>query len=157
MGKSLRTYIRIFIFLPLLLALAGCGREEPEDFIVRSFSVSGTVYDSSLSLPGTPLEDISVSISVYWYYNTDRSGEPIYSADVKTNADGTYEFFKSWVMTMQNVFYVIKVHDESPLRKVHFKPMEQELYLRPNNDAYDEIMHSYAVKDNDFYLLPLTY
>ena len=110
-----------------------------------------------MSLPGTPLEDITVSISVYWYYNTDRQGDPIYSAEIKTGSDGTYEFYKSWVMTMQNVFYVIKVYDESPMRKAHFKPMEQELYLRPNNDAYDQIMHSYVVKDNDFYLLPVSY
>ena len=138
------------------MALTGCDGTDPQDFFVRSFSVSGTVYDSSGSLPGVPLEDVTVSISVYWYYNTDRSGDPIFSADIKTGADGTYQFYKSWVMTMQNVFYVLKVYDDSPLRTVHFKPMEQELYLRPNNDAYDEIMHSYAVKDNDFYLLPET-
>jgi hypothetical protein len=154
MGKSIRTFIRIFVILPLLLALTGCDGHDPEDFLVRSFSVSGTVYDSSESLPGVPLEDITVSVSVYWYYNTDRSGDPIFSAEIKTGADGTYEFFKSWVMTMQNVFYVLKVSDDSPLRKVHFKPMEQELYLRPNNDAYDAIMHSYVVRGNDFYLVP---
>ena len=157
MGKSIKAFIRIFVFLPLLLALAGCGEDYTEDFLVRSFSVSGTVYDSSLSLPGTPLEDITVSVSVYWYYNTDRSGDPIYSAELKTGSDGRYEFYKSWFMTMQNVFYVIKVYDESPMRTEHFKPMEQELYLRPNNDAYDQIMHSYVVKDNDFYLLPVSY
>jgi hypothetical protein len=157
MGKSTGTFIRIFILLPLLFALAGCGHDDPgldSDFLVRSFSVTGTVYDSSESLPGVPLEDISISLSVYWYFNTERSGEPIFTAELRTGADGGYEFYKSWVMTMQNVFYVLKVHDESSLRTHHFKPVEQELYLRPNNDAYDEITHSYTVRGNDFYLLP---
>ena len=157
MGKSIWTYIRIFIFPSLLPALAGCGHDGNEhglDFYVRSFSVSGTVYDSSESIPGVPLEDVTVSISVYWYFNTERSGEPIFSASVRTGADGRYEFYKSWEMTMQNVFYVLKVYDDSPRRGHHFKPVEQELYLRPNTDAYDDIIHSYVVKDNDFYLLP---
>lgn len=156
MGKSLRASIRIFFLLAALFALSGCGHDNNEDldFLVRSFSVSGTVYDSSESLPGVPIEDVTVSISVYWYFNTERSGDPIYTAEFRTGADGRYEFYKSWLMTMQNVFYVMKVYDESPLREVHFKPMEQELFLRPNNDAYDPIMHSYDVKGNDFYLLP---
>ena len=159
MGKALWTYIRIFITLSLLSALAGCGHDDPEtpEFIVHSFSVSGTVYDCSESLPGVPLEDVTVEMSVYWYYNTERSGDPIYSAAVRTGADGKYEFYKSWIMTMQNVFYVLKVYDESPLREHHFRPVEQEVYLRPNNDAYDDIIHSYALKDNDFYLLPESY
>lgn len=157
MGKALRTYIRIFIILSSLLAVAGCGHDDPAldpDFLVRSFSVTGTVYDSSESLPGVPLEDVTISLSVFWYFNTERSGEPIFTAELRTGPDGRYEFYKSWVMTMQNVFYVLKVHDESSLRTRHFKPVEQELYLRPNNDAYDEITHSYTVKGNDFYLLP---
>jgi hypothetical protein len=157
MGKALRTYIRIFIILSSLLAVAGCGHDDPAldpDFLVRSFSVTGTVYDSSESLPGVPLEDVTISLSVFWYFNTERSGEPIFTAELRTGPDGRYEFYKSWVMTMQNVFYVLKVHDESLLRTRHFKPVEQELYLRPNNDAYDEITHSYTVKGNDFYLLP---
>jgi len=157
MGKTIRTYIRIFIILSLLTALTGCHREDPDqslDFLVHSFSVSGTVYDCSESLPGVPLEDVTVEMSVYWYYNTQRSGDPIYSATFRTGADGKYGFYKSWIMTMQNVFYVLKVYDESPLREQHFKPVEQEVYLRPNNDAYDDIMHSYEVRDNDFYLLP---
>ena len=160
MGKTLRTYIRIFIFLSLLTAVAGCGHDDPDqslDFLVRSFSVSGTVYDSSESVPGVPIEDVTVAMSVYWYYNTERSGDPIYTAVFRTGADGKYEFFKSWVMTMQNVYYILKVYDDSPLRVHHFKSVEQEVYLRPNNDAYDNIMHSYAVKDNDFYLLPESY
>jgi len=138
------------------MAAMGCERKPDDDleFRVRSFSVSGTVYDSSESLPGVPLEDVSVSLSVYWYFNTERSGDPIYSAVFRTGADGKYEFYKSWTMTMQNVFYILKVYDDSSMREVHFKPAEQELYLRPNTDAYDDIMHSYVVKDNDFYLLP---
>ena len=160
MGNALRTYIRIFICLSLLSALTGCGHDDPDqtmDFLVRSFSVSGTIYDCSESLPGIPIEDVTVAMSVYWYYNTERSGDPIYTAVFRTGADGKYEFYKSWVMTMQNVYYVLKVYDDSPLREQHFKSVEQEVYLRPNNDAYDDIMHSYAVKDNDFYLLPESY
>lgn len=136
----------------------GCEREPNDEleFRVRSFSVSGTVYDSSESLPGEPLDDVSVSVCVYWHFDTDRS-DPIYSAVFHTGGDGRYEFFKSWSMTMQNVYYVLKVYDESSRRSVHFKPVEQELYLRPNTDAYDDIMHSYVVKDNDFYLLPETF
>lgn len=159
MGKTVGTYIRIFIVLPLLVALASCGQDNGQDldFLVRSFSVSGTVYDSSESFPGVPLEDVTVSMSVYWYYNTERSGEPIYTAVFRTGPDGKYEFYKSWFMTMQNVYYVLKVYDDSPLRELHFRPVEQVVYLRPNNDAYDDIMHSYAVKGNDFYLLPESY
>ena len=156
MGKSVWTYIRIFIFLSLLAAVTGCegngGLED--DFLVRSFSVSGTVYDSSESLPGVPLEDVTIDVSVYWYYNTARSGDPIYHEVLRTGEDGTYEFFKRWLMTMQDVYYVLKVNDVSQNRSVHFKPVEQELYLRPNTDAYDPVLHSYNVKGNDFYLIP---
>lgn len=160
MGKALWTYIRIFILLSLLPALAGCGHDDPDnpsDFFVRSFSVSGTVFDSSESLPGVPLEDVTVEMSVFWNYNTERSGDPIYSSALQTGADGKYVFYKSWMMTMQNVYYVLKVYDVSPLRKNHFTPVEQEVYLRPNNDAYDDILYSYVLKDNDFYLLPESY
>ncbi len=160
MGKALWTYIRIFFLLSLLPALAGCGHDDPDnpsDFLVRSFSVSGTVYDSSESLPGVPLEDVTVEMNVYWYFNTERSGDPIYSASMRTGSDGKYMFFKSWLMSMQNVYCVLKVYDNSKKREFHFKPVEQEVYLRPNNDAYDDIMHSYEVRDNDFYLLPESY
>ena len=125
--------------------------------MVRSFSVSGTVYDCSESFPGVPLEDVTIEMDVYWYFNTERSGDPIYSDSMRTGADGKYMFFKSWLMSMQNVYYVLKVYDDSKKRDRHFMSVEQEVYLRPNNDAYDEIMHSYAVKDNDFYLLPESY
>ena len=143
----------------LVVAATGCEREPSDEleFLVRSFSVSGTVFDSSESLPGVPLEDVSVSICVYWYFDTDRTGEPIYSAVYHTGSDGHYEFYKSWSMTMQNVYYILRVFDESSQREIHFKPVEQELYMRPNTDAYDDIMHSYAVRDNDFYLLPETF
>ena len=157
MGKALWTYTRIFILLSLLPALAGCGHDDPDgplDFLVRSFSVSGTVYDCSESLPGVPLEDVTVEMEVYWYFNTERSGDPVYSDIMRTGSDGKYMFFKSWLMSMQNVYCVLKVYDDSKKRVHHFKPVEQEVYLRPNNDAYDDIMHSYEVKDNDFYLLP---
>ncbi len=156
MGKSVWTYIRIFIFVSLLAAVTGCegngGLED--DFLVRSFSVSGTVYDSSESLPGVPLEDVTIEVSVYWYHNTERVGDPIYNEVIRTGSDGTYLFYKRWFMTMQDVFYVLRVSDNSNLRSVHFKPVEQELYLRPNTDAYDHILRSYSVKGNDFYLIP---
>lgn len=157
MGKSVRTSIHIFLILSALFVLAGCGHKEdtdPLDFEVRSISVSGVVYDSSESLPGVPLEDITVSVSTYWYFDSKREDDPIWSAVFRTSADGSYEFFKSWSMTMQNVYFVFKVYDDSPLRTVHFKPEERVLYLRPNTDAYDDIMYSYVIKDNDFRLLP---
>lgn len=142
--------------MSLFVAVTGCeGKDgKEEQFLVRSFSVSGTVYDSSESLPGVPLEDVTIDVSVYWYYNTERSGDPIYHEVLKTGADGKYEFFKRWLMTMQDVYYILKVSDDSQNRSVHFKSVEQELYLRPNTDAYDNILHSYNVKGNDFYLIP---
>lgn len=159
MGKSLKADIRIFILLamlPLLAAVTGCDKhrtETPEEFSVRYFSVSGVTYDSSASLPGEPLSDITVTITAYWYYDTDRE-QPLYSEVVRTGSDGRYQFYKKWNMTMQNVFYVIKVTDDSKLRTVHFKPVTQELYLRSHTDSYDDIRRSYEVRDNDFYLYP---
>lgn len=159
MGKSFKANIRIFILLallPVMAALTACDRTDPdpqEDFFVRSFSVSGTVYDASESLPGKPLGDVTITMTAYWYYDTDRES-PLYSAVVQTGSDGKYQFYKAWNMTMQNVFYVLKVSDSSKSRSVHFKPVEQELYLRAHTDAYDNIMRSYEVRDNDFYLFP---
>ena len=143
--------------LPFAAALTSCSHDNPDDpsdFNVHLFSVSGTVYDSSLSLPGVPLEDITVTLSAYWYFDTDREEAPIYVSVLKTGADGKYQFTKSWNMTMQNVFYVLNVTDESKLRTVHFKSVEQELYLRSHTDTYDNVMRSYEVRDNDFYLTP---
>ena len=57
-------------------------------------------------------------------------------------------------MTMQNVYFVIKVTDDSKRRNVRFKPIEQELYMRPHTEAYDDVTMSYSVRDNDFYMLP---
>ncbi len=149
------------MFLSLLAmsaAFTGCVRDFTEDingveFSVKYFTVSGTVYDSSESLPGTPLKDIKITMTAYWYSDTNRES-PIYSETVWTSVDGKYRFHKSWEMTMQNVFYVLKVSDDSKSRTVHFKPVEQELYLRSHTDTYDYITHSYEVRDNDFYLLP---
>ena len=144
--------------LALSAALSGCGKDHSEDiqsidFSVKFFTVSGTVYDSSESLPGTPLPDIKITMTAYWYDDSARNN-PIYSETTWTTSDGRYQFHKAWEMTMQNVFYVLKVSDDSKSRTVHFKPVEQELYLRSHTDTYDYITHSYEVRDNDFYLLP---
>lgn len=145
--------------LPLLAAVTSCSHSFSNDidelpFKVKAFSVSGTVYDSSESIPGVPLEDIMVSITAYWYYDTDRAGEPLFSAVMRTSSDGRYVFSTSWNMTMQNVYFVIKVTDDSKRRNVRFKPIEQELYMRPHTEAYDDVTMSYSVRDNDFYMLP---
>lgn len=159
MEKSLTAGIRIFfvlVMLPLMAALTGCRHtdpEDPNDFSVKSFSVSGTVYDSSESFPGDPLSDITITMSVYWHFDTERE-TPIRTEVVRSGADGKYQIYKQWNMPMQNVFYVLKVTDDSKLRTVHFKPVEQELYLRSHTDAYDDVMMSYEVKDNDFHLYP---
>jgi hypothetical protein len=140
------------------VAFTGCKSDyENEipgvDFSVKYFTVSGTVYDSSESLPGVPLQDIKITMTAYWYNDTDRVN-PMYSETVWTSTDGKYQFHKSWEMSTQNYYYVLKVSDESKSRSVHFKPVEQELYLRAHTDTYDYVTHSYEVRDNDFYLLP---
>lgn len=144
--------------LPLLAVVTSCSHSFSDDpdiaFRVKAFSVSGTVFDSSESIPGVPLEDIMVSITAYWYYDTDRVGEPLFAAVMRTSSDGRYVFSTSWNMTMQNVYFVIKVSDDSNRRNVRFKPIEQELYMRPHNEAYDDVTMSYSVRDNDFYMLP---
>lgn len=159
MKESVRTYIHIFLLmtmLPIMAALTSCAHEEPEtapDFTVKSFSVSGIIYDSSES-PGVPLEGVTVTLSAYWYFDTERSKDPIYTAVINTPSNGEYSFYKKWNMNMQNVYYVLKVTDESKARTVHFRPVEQEIYLRSFSDAYDSIRSSYEVRDNDFYLIP---
>ena len=143
--------------LPLLAVLASCGHDDPDpglDFKVRAFTVSGTVFDSSESIPGVPLEDIRVSISAYWNFDTDRANDPFYSAVMRTTSDGKYVFSYSKTMTMQNAFLVLKVMDDSKRRSAHFKPIEQELYMRPHNEAYDDVALSYDLRDNDFYMIP---
>lgn len=133
-----------------MAALTSCGHKDPEsiiDFNVRSFLVTGTVYDAG----GTPVADATVSLSAYWYYDKDREN-PLFSSAMKTTADGKYQLFKSWNMTMQNVYYIVKVTDNSLLRSVHYKPVELELYQRPTTDAYDPVTHSYESHGNDFYL-----
>ena len=56
--------------LPLLAVVTSCSHSFSDDpdiaFRVKAFSVSGTVFDSSESIPGVPLEDIIVSITAYW-------------------------------------------------------------------------------------------
>lgn len=144
--------------LPLLAVAVSCSHSYSDDpdfaFKVKAFSVSGTVFDSSESIPGVPLEDIRVSITAYWYYDTDRTGDPLFASVMNTSSDGKYVFSTSWNMTMQNVYFVIKVMDDSKRRNVHFKPIEQELYMRPHNEAYDDVTMSYSVRENDFYMLP---
>ena len=161
MFRSLTANIRILIFVSLLAvsaAFTGCEHDYSEDinnveFNVKFFSVSGTVYDSSESVPGVPLEDVKITMTAYWYNDTAREA-PIYSETMWTSSDGRYRFSKKWEMTMQNVFFVLKVSDDSKSRSVRFKPIEQELYLRSHTDTYDSVTHSYEVRDNDFYLLP---
>jgi len=158
--RSLRANIHIFpllALLPLVAALTSCGHDDPDpgiEFNVRAFTVSGVVYDSSESIPGVPLEDIKISISAYWNFDTEREGDPFYAAVTRTSSDGRYAFSYSKTMTMQNAFLVIKVVDDSKKRSVHFKPIEQELYLRPHNAAYDDVTMSYNFRDNDFYMYP---
>ena len=144
--------------LALSAALSGCGKDHSEDiqsidFSVKFFTVSGTVYDSSESLPGTPLPDIKITMTASWYDDSARNN-PIYSETTWTTSDGRYQFHKAWEMTMQNVYYVLVVSDDSKSRSVHFKPVEQELYLRAHTDSYDNVTRSYEVRNNDFYLLP---
>ena len=144
--------------LAVSAALTGCDKDytndiESVDFSVRFFTVSGTVYDSSESLPGTPLPDIKITMTTYWYDDASRE-RPIDSQTTWTTSDGRYQFRKTWEMTMQNVYYVLVVRDDSKSRAVHFKPVEQELYLRAHTDSYDNVTRSYEVRNNDFYLLP---
>lgn len=144
--------------LAVSAALTGCNQDNAEDirsveFSVKYFTVSGTVYDSSESLPGTPIPDIMITMTAYWYDDTSRE-RPIDSQTTWTTSDGRYQFHKAWEMTMQNVYYVLIVRDDSKSRAVHFKPVEQELYLRSHTDSYDNVTRSYEVRNNDFYLLP---
>lgn len=133
-----------------MAALTSCDHKDPEsiiDFNVRSFLVTGTVYD----VDGTPIVDATVSLSQYWYYDENREN-PSYLAAMHTGSDGKYQFFNRWPMTMQNVFYIIKVTDNSTLRTIHYSPSELEIYQRPNTDAYDPVTYSYESHGNDFYL-----